>query len=342
MEIAATLKVNGVPADSIHRLLFSFSLSRKAKEWWNAQIPTNVTTWEQVVQKFLARFQGLLRKCPNHSFPRPYLVQTFHNGLTPSTHTILDVFAGGSFYNKTPDEAYILLEEFSANQHQPHPRGHTKRVAEVHKIDKKTKLEAQNGAFSNTYNNTWRNHPNLSWSNNQNVLRPSGFQDQTKFQKPEETRLDKLERLLTQMVEKDHNRDVALKNVERQLGQLAEALTNRNVDSLSSNTEKNPYEHTHAVTLRNGRNLEDEAEKQRQESRRNTNIQEQEDSIVKSHIPEDVPPPVPFPQRLHKKKIDIQFSKFLDMFKKLHINIPFAEALEQIPVGKITQLVLKN
>ncbi|GAA0140022.1 hypothetical protein LIER_01450 [Lithospermum erythrorhizon] len=200
----------------------------------------------------------------------------------------------------------------------------------------------QNGAFSNTYNNTWRNHPNLSWSNNQNVLRPSGFQDQTKFQKPEETRLDKLERLLTQMVEKDHNRDVALKNVERQLGQLAEALTNRNVDSLSSNTEKNPYEHTHAVTLRNGRNLEDEAEKQRQESRRNTNIQEQEDSIVKSHIPEDVPPPVPFPQRLHKKKIDIQFSKFLDMFKKLHINIPFAEALEQIPVGKITQLVLKN
>ncbi|GAA0183228.1 hypothetical protein LIER_30683 [Lithospermum erythrorhizon] len=56
MEIVATLKVNGVPADSIHQLLFPFSLSRRAKEWWNSQIPANVTTWEQVVQNFLARY----------------------------------------------------------------------------------------------------------------------------------------------------------------------------------------------------------------------------------------------------------------------------------------------
>ena len=44
-----------------------------------------------------------------------------------------------------------------------------------------------------------------------------------------------------------------------------------------------------------------------------------------------VPNTLPFPQRFQKKKIDAQFSKFLDMFKKLQINIPFAEALEQMP-----------
>ena len=42
-------------------------------------------------------------------------------------------------------------------------------------------------------------------------------------------------------------------------------------------------------------------------------------------------PPVPFPQRLIKQKIDKQFSNFLDMFKKLHSNIPFAYALEHNP-----------
>ena len=36
---------------------------------------------------------------------------------------------------------------------------------------------------------------------------------------------------------------------------------------------------------------------------------------------------VPFPQRLQKTKIEDQFSRFLDMFKKIEINIPFVEAL---------------
>ena len=42
-------------------------------------------------------------------------------------------------------------------------------------------------------------------------------------------------------------------------------------------------------------------------------------------------PPVPFPQRLHKSKMDVQFSKFLNMFKKIEVNIPFVEALAQMP-----------
>ena len=41
--------------------------------------------------------------------------------------------------------------------------------------------------------------------------------------------------------------------------------------------------------------------------------------------------PVPYPQRLKKHKLDKQFTKFVDVFKKLHINIPFADVLEQMP-----------
>ena len=41
------------------------------------------------------------------------------------------------------------------------------------------------------------------------------------------------------------------------------------------------------------------------------------------------PPPL-FPQWVVKQKLDNQFSRFLEVFKKLQINILFAEALEQM------------
>ena len=41
--------------------------------------------------------------------------------------------------------------------------------------------------------------------------------------------------------------------------------------------------------------------------------------------------PIPFSQRLQKSKLDDQFAKLLNMFKKIKINIPFVEALAQMP-----------
>ena len=40
---------------------------------------------------------------------------------------------------------------------------------------------------------------------------------------------------------------------------------------------------------------------------------------------------VSFPQRLQKAKNEEQFSKFLEIFKKIEINIPFADAITQMP-----------
>ncbi|XP_015947344.1 uncharacterized protein LOC107472334 [Arachis duranensis] len=46
----------------------------------------------------------------------------------------------------------------------------------------------------------------------------------------------------------------------------------------------------------------------------------------------DFTPPLPYPQRFNKETKDQHFSKFLEVFKKLEINIPLAEALEQMPL----------
>ena len=40
---------------------------------------------------------------------------------------------------------------------------------------------------------------------------------------------------------------------------------------------------------------------------------------------------MPFPQRLQKSKREEQFSKFLDIFKKIEINLPFVEVINQMP-----------
>jgi len=60
-----------------------------------------------------------------------------------------------------------------------------------------------------------------------------------------------------------------------------------------------------------------------------------EEVLRESKKPLDSPthkPKIPFPQRLAKPNMEAQFNKFVDMLKKICINIPFAEALSQMPL----------
>ncbi|KAL2541591.1 Uncharacterized protein Adt_02569 [Abeliophyllum distichum] len=54
-------------------------------------------------------------------------------------------------------------------------------------------------------------------------------------------------------------------------------------------------------------------------------------------------PPIPFLQRMKKYKLDKQFEKFLEVFKKLLINIPFVDTLAQMPsYAKFMKEILSN
>ena len=63
-----------------------------------------------------------------------------------------------------------------------------------------------------------------------------------------------------------------------------------------------------------------------------------------------VPPPlkpyvptIPYPQRLRNQQQKVQYGKFLEMFKQLHVNVPFGEALAQMPkYGKFLKDLLSN
>jgi len=74
-----------------------------------------------------------------------------------------------------------------------------------------------------------------------------------------------------------------------------------------------------------------------------------------THKPDEVPKdpktislkryilPLPFPQRMTKAKLDMQFGKFLDVLKKPNINIPFTEVLTQMPsYAKFLKEIMSN
>ena len=135
---------------------------------------------------------------------------------------------------------------------------------------------------------------------------------------------------------------------------MATLLTGRQHGSLPSNSEVNSRregnEHVKVVTLKSGRELvvpgqppvirEVETEKVTQ-TNQNDKIEREQPQKKKSvkeeteakDRPTTTEPNVPnsYPQRLKKNKLDKQFIKFMDVFKKLHINIPFADALEHMP-----------
>ncbi|GKD86007.1 hypothetical protein Tco_1357161 [Tanacetum coccineum] len=71
--------------------------------------------------------------------------------------------------------------------------------------------------------------------------------------------------------------------------------------------------------------------------------------IYTPKIPEPNPhqPPISYPSRLNKEKLqgkdDIQIHSFLQMFKKIHFNISFSEALAHMPkFAKMVKDLLTN
>ncbi|CAH9111996.1 unnamed protein product [Cuscuta europaea] len=131
-----------------------------------------------------------------------------------------------------------------------------------------------------------------------------------------------------------------MQNIENQLGQLAKAISERPQGSLPSNTEPNPRDNVHAVTLRSGKELEPaattknpkevepaarEEEKDKEDGREVAAAPKQPVSV------KNYTPPLPYPARLTRKNDSDQFSHFLKLMKQIQLNIPFVDALAQMP-----------
>ena len=225
----------------------------------------------------------------------------------------------------------------------------------------------QYNPYSNTFNPGLRNHPNFSYGN-QNVQRsnfpPPGIQKPQfpPYQPmphppapppPQQKKKPSLEDLMSQFIQsseaRHRNQEASIHNLEKQIGQLAKMMSERPPGSLPSSTENNPKEQAKAITLRSGKELQ--ADKEDEQLRVGPSSQEKDKGEPESKDAERRTPPVvkeyvprvPYPARLNQSKDKEQFGKFLDLFKQLHINIPFVEALSQMPkYAKFLKDLLSN
>ncbi|XP_052118944.1 uncharacterized protein LOC127748445 [Arachis duranensis] len=143
------------------------------------------------------------------------------------------------------------------------------------------------------------------------------------------------------------NQGDTIKRLESQVGYLSQQIP-KPTDGFPSDTKKNPrgetkkarWEECKVITIKDDESLEEvnkplgypqgtpkENPKEKgQESNSTQGREPREKEILKPYIPR-----VPFPQRLRGGTKEKSYSRFLDMFASLHVNIPFIETLQQMP-----------
>ncbi|XP_073135969.1 uncharacterized protein [Henckelia pumila] len=290
--------------------------------------------------------------------------------------------ADGNLLRKSPEDGYELIEDMSSSSYHPQSeRSASRRSARIHQVDAFTSLAAQlevmnkrieelslgysamriqevwcekcgaehftkdfqtsnpsyqleggmvnhvglqnrprNDLFSNTYNPGWKQHPNVSWGGQNN--RPYGNQNYEKQPQEENLSMEQMmQKFISYTETRMQNQDASIKNLENQIGQLAKAMSSRELGTLPSDTEKNTKDQVKAVELRSGKRIEGERRGEK----------EPEPTILEKTA------------ALKKAKLDSQFAKFLKVFKKLNIKIPFADALMEMPSNaKFLKEILSN
>ncbi|XP_061366624.1 uncharacterized protein LOC133309812 [Gastrolobium bilobum] len=237
--------------------------------------------------------------------------------------------------------------------------------AQVHGIWNNQRRE---NPYGNTYNPSWRNHPGLSYKSGHQQNNANFQQDQPNQKAAWEVAFEKMTQSQTNFAEETRasfkNQEASIKNLENQIGQLARQMAERPPGNFPSDTIVNPKGQCKAITTRSGIVITPVEKTTTASSSKNDSEKEKPaEENVDGHVDRDVTiiggplndtprkkivkkpsleermkalgdnPYVkaPYPQRLKQSAQKQQYSKFLEMFKKLQINIPFVEALENMP-----------
>ncbi|CAN6712805.1 unnamed protein product [Malus baccata var. baccata] len=206
--------------------------------------------------------------------------------------------------------------------------------------------------YSNFYNPGWRDHPNLRWDKEQHT-RPQ-FQQQV--QQPAapkaawEVAIEKLANTTTQEIQ---NLQATVKNMEKQMGQIALQVSGRAPGTFPSQTEPNPRGGADCKAvrvLRSGKSFDNRDENCVQNSRvasqlktdsgnveKSANLKDSEQSLNSSENGADIvedrvyEPPMPYPKWLKPKVKDKQLTDFMKTLSKVQINLPLIDAIKNIP-----------
>nr|GEU62748.1 reverse transcriptase domain-containing protein [Tanacetum cinerariifolium] len=117
---------------------------RAARQWLEKEPPHSITTWDDLVSKFIneffpplrttnhrneilnfqqkfdesfheawERYKDLLRACPHQNFTELHQLDTFYNALNPADQDSLNAAAGGNLLEKSPQDALTIIKNKS-------------------------------------------------------------------------------------------------------------------------------------------------------------------------------------------------------------------------------------
>ncbi|XP_024963902.1 uncharacterized protein LOC112504185 [Cynara cardunculus var. scolymus] len=158
-----------------------------------------------------------------------------------------------------------------------------------------------------------------------------------------------------------YQQSVAIRNLETQVSQLALNQNSRALGTLPSNTEVPRdlgKDHVKVVTLKSGKELTETIPKDSEQvvskpkavpmvpvTESPPKPMDDQPPMTTTFVPPKSNYPLLFPEEVVRKKPiedevitevkeskkELQFKKFLEVFKELHISIPLVEAIEQMP-----------
>ncbi|GJZ82530.1 reverse transcriptase domain-containing protein [Tanacetum coccineum] len=346
------------------------------------KLRNNISNFRQLPDESLfeawERYKLSIDRCPNHNMLPVTQIDTFYNGLTLRHRDTINAAAGGTFMKRRPEECYDLIENMTAHHNDwdtSAQRGESSRSI--------TSSSPEIAALTQQIAEMNKNFLRMSQSNQQvNVVNPScetcgGPHHYSECQAAGGFTQGDVYAATGNYNAGGH--PVSIKKIIpiRIIKTFGTGITGIRIlikGALPSNTIPNPKEDIKVITTRSGITLvgpsapapnsssSKEVERDPETTMDQVHISSSEStarvpSLViqpapaskSNEIPERNPhqPPIPYPSRLNKDKLqdksDIQIHKFLQMFKKLHFNISFAEALAQMPkYAKMLKDLLTN
>ncbi|XP_074270861.1 uncharacterized protein LOC141594768 [Silene latifolia] len=317
-------KANGVSEDALRLRLFPYSLRGSANEWLKSCEPDSLRTWDDVSKAFLnkyfppqrtARIKSELQGLTQQEDETLYEAWERYNGLQRLCphHGIGDDELINNFYEGLNNEMKMNLDSGS-------------RKGALDKIDHKTAKELIEELASRTFH--W-NH-------------------------------DRHKRKGKSTVESANN--VEVKGLIEELKQQVALMSSSNTSSNSSMRNQvysceicgdqghPPNECPLMVGDGNcmeqvveEKGVEDElveivVESPKAIDKPTRVVEGPKQQVVKTYVP-----PIPFPQRLERAKLEQKYGKFMDMMKGINITMPFIDAVKEIPsYGKFLKELISN
>nr|GEV14626.1 reverse transcriptase domain-containing protein [Tanacetum cinerariifolium] len=135
-----------VSDDALCLSFFPYSLTRHAIAWYDRLLMNSIHSFDDMMRKFLSKYFPLfmvtklrneitkfeqkpheslfkawerykfsIDRCPNHNMHLVTQIDTFYNGLTLSHQDTINAATGGTFMQKTLEECYELIENMTAH-----------------------------------------------------------------------------------------------------------------------------------------------------------------------------------------------------------------------------------